>query len=109
MAFTTFPQEIHILFTTLQHNRINNLKGVKDMNEQFGSINRYDASRHHGARFLPFIVAPLAIGFLLGMRKGMLHREMGPGRRWENGVPPVFTELHRRAHAASDQPVVTEV
>ncbi len=85
------------------------------MNEQFGPMNRCEGYRPHAARFLPFLI-PLAIGFMLGMRKGMMHQGMmhqrmgmGPGRSWENGVPPFFAELHRRAHAAADQPKVQEV
>jgi hypothetical protein len=36
---------------------------------------------------------------------------MGPQRReeWKNGVPPMFAELHRRAHAAeAEKPVETQ-
>ncbi len=77
------------------------------MNEQFGPENPCGAYRPHAGRFLPLVV-PLAIGFMLGMRKGMMRQGMGPGKRWENGVPPFFAELHRRAHAASEQPAVTE-
>ena len=77
------------------------------MNKQFGSMNRYEAHRHHAGRFFP-LVALLVVGFMLGMRKGMIHRGMGPRKSWENGVPPFFAELHRRAHAATDQPTVTE-
>ena len=78
------------------------------MNEQFGSRCRYVGYRPHAGRFLP-LVALLAIGFMFGMRKSRLHQRMGPGKRWENGVPPFFAELHRRAHAAADQPAETEV
>jgi len=85
------------------------------MKEQFGSMNRYEGNssgdrpgyRPHPARFLPLVI-PLAIGFMLGMRKARMQRGMGFRNRWENGVPPFFAELHRRAHAASDQPTVTE-
>ncbi|HEX7974687.1 MAG TPA: hypothetical protein VF498_09785 [Anaerolineales bacterium] len=82
------------------------------MNEQFGSVNRGEAYRPHAGRFLHLLI-PLGIGFMLGMRKGMMRQgmmghPMGPGKSWENGVPPFFAELHRRAHAASDQPEVTE-
>ncbi len=71
------------------------------MREQFGSMNRCEGARPHAGRFIPFVI-PLAIGFMLGMRKGLMHQGLGVGKRWENGVPPVFTELHRRAHAASE-------
>ncbi len=82
------------------------------MHEQFGS-NGCEGYRPHMGRFIPFIV-PLAIGFMLGMRKGMMrqgmgHHGMGPGARWENGVPPFFAEMHRRAHAAEQQPKTEEV
>ncbi len=77
------------------------------MNQQFGPMNPCGAYRPHAGRVFPFVI-PLAIGFILGMRKGMRHHMMKPGRSWENGVPPFFAELHRRAHAATDQPAVTE-
>ncbi len=61
---------------------------------------------HGGFRhILPFLAIPLAFGLMRGMARhkfahmnGMRH-EM---RRedWKNGVPPMFAELHRRAHAA---------
>lgn len=73
----------------------------------FGSTNRCEADRPHVERFMPFIV-PLAIGFMLGMRKSRMHHGMGARGTWENGVPPFFAELHRRAHAAADQPAVNE-
>ena len=76
------------------------------MNEEFGKITSHGAYRPHRGGLLLLII-PLAIGFVLGTRKAMMHRGMGPGKRWENGVPPFFAELHRRAHAA-DQPVETE-
>jgi hypothetical protein len=78
------------------------------MNEQFGSMNRCESYHPHAGRLLPLII-PLAIGFMLGMRKGMMHQQMGPGKSWGNGVPPFFAELHRRAHAATDQPTIKEV
>jgi hypothetical protein len=87
---------------------MNDLKGDENMNKQFGRMDDWEAYRPHAGRFFHFVV-PLAIGFMLGMRKGMMHRGMRPAKRWENGVPPFFSELHRRAHEASDQPKVTEV
>ena len=59
-------------------------------------------SRHAGFRhILPFLAIPLAIGVMRGMA---YHRfaHMGEQSRegWKNGVPPMFAELHRRAHAA---------
>jgi hypothetical protein len=84
------------------------LKGDHNMHKQFDSINDCGAYRPHPGRFLPLVI-PLGIGFMLGMRKGMMHQMMRLGTRWENGVPPFFAELHRRAHAAKDQPMETEV
>ncbi len=77
------------------------------MNEQFGSMNRCEAYRPHGRRLL-FWIVPLAVGFMLGVRKATMHPMMGHRKSWENGVPPFFAELHRRAHAAADQPAATE-
>jgi len=62
--------------------------------------------RHSGFRhLLPFLAIPLAFGLMHSLkhhkfsRMGELHRA-----EWKNGVPPMFAELHRRAHAAEDQP-----
>ncbi len=78
------------------------------MSEQSGSINRCEGYRPHPGRLL-FIAVPLAIGFMLGMRKGLVHQHIGHRQNWENGVPPFFAELHRRAHAAEDQQAGTVV
>lgn len=66
--------------------------------------------RHSGFRhILPFLVIPLAIGLMRGFAHHKIAR-MGWQRRqeWKNGVPPMFAELHRRAHAAdAEKPVET--
>ncbi len=77
------------------------------MNEQSSSTNRCEDYRPRRGRFL-FVVVPLAVGFMLGMRKATRHQMMGHRKNWENGVPPIFAELHRRAHATADQPAATE-
>ena len=82
-------------------------KELQDMNEQSGPMNRCEGYRPHGGRFL-FVVVPLAVGFMLGVRKATMHQTMGHRKNWENGVPPFFAELHRRAHTAADQPAATE-
>jgi hypothetical protein len=53
---------------------------------------------------LPFLAIPLAIGVMRGMRHHKF-AHMSEQRReaWKNGVPPMFAEFHRRAHAAEDQ------
>ncbi len=57
---------------------------------------------HGGFRhLLPILVIPMAFVLMRGMaRHSFAH--MGAQRRegWKNGVPPMFAELHRRAHAA---------
>ncbi len=59
-------------------------------------------SRHGGLRhLLPFLAIPLA----LALMRGLVHHKFAgmagkPREEWKNGVPPVFAELHRRAHAA---------
>lgn len=47
-----------------------------------------------------FFVAMRAFRFLFwGPRWGWGHHQHGPwGRPWENGVPPMFEEWHKRAH-----------
>jgi hypothetical protein len=40
-----------------------------------------------------------------GPRWGWGHHHHGPwGRHWENGVPPMFEEWHKRAHGEAGQP-----
>jgi hypothetical protein len=49
---------------------------------------------------LGFLLIFLAFRFLFwGPRWGWGRHHYGPwGRRWENGVPPMFEEWHKRAH-----------
>ena len=61
-------------------------------------------------RILPFLVIPMAFAFMHGMARHNYAR-MGGQRRadWKNGVPPMFAELHRRAHAAeAEKPAETQ-
>jgi hypothetical protein len=56
---------------------------------------------HHPMKLLlPLLVLPVAIG----MARKFAHHRMGMHMRhhpeWQNGVPPFFAEMHRRAHAA---------
>jgi hypothetical protein len=66
---------------------------------------------HAGLRhLLPFLVIPMAFALMHGLARNM-HATMGAQGResWKNGVPPMFAELHRRAHAAeADKPVEME-
>jgi hypothetical protein len=67
-------------------------------------------SRHGGYKqmhmhmhmgLMPLLLIPFGIMMMRGMarhkmgRMGMMHRA-----EWKNGVPPMFAEMHRRAHAA---------
>ncbi len=68
----------------------------------------YTQGSHGGLRLLlPFLIIPIAFALMHAMArhsyalKGGHHRE-----GWKNGVPPMFAELHRRAHAAeAEKPV----
>jgi hypothetical protein len=64
--------------------------------------------RHGGFRhILPFLAIPLAIGVMRGLARHK-YAYVGEQRReaWKNGVPLMFAELHRRAHAAeAEKPV----
>jgi len=68
----------------------------------------FEAGRHAGFRHLmPFLVIPMA--FIL--MRGIAHHKfahLGGMRRaeWKNGVPPMFAELHRRAHATEAEKTV---
>jgi hypothetical protein len=55
--------------------------------------------------FLFFIVFGAFRFLLWGPRWGWGHHRYGPwGRHWENGVPPMFEEWHKRAHGEAGQP-----
>lgn len=63
----------------------------------------------HGSlrHLLPFLAIPMAFVLMRGMAHH-IYTNMGAQRRedWKNGVPPMFAELHRRAHAAeAEKPV----
>ena len=50
---------------------------------------------------LPFLVIPLAIGLMRGFAYHKFsHMREQRQASWKNGVPPMFAEMHRRAHAA---------
>jgi hypothetical protein len=52
-----------------------------------------------------FFLAMRAFRFLFwGPRWGWGHHQHGPwGRHWENGVPPMFEEWHKRVHEGSKE------
>jgi hypothetical protein len=61
---------------------------------------RCGACPHGMGMLLPLLVLLLMIGMLKHAAKHK-HGMMGAHpSSWENGVPPMFAELHRRAHAA---------
>ena len=64
---------------------------------------------HAGFRhILPLFAIPLAIGLMRGIARRR-YSLMGEHRQaeWKNNVPPMFAEMHRRAHTAdeADKPV----
>ncbi len=61
--------------------------------------------REHGFKFLlPLLLVPVAFGMMRGMaRHKFAHMQAAHGQGWEGGVPPMFAEWHRRAHAAQAQ------
>ncbi len=67
-------------------------------------------SRHSELRhLLPFLAIPVAFAVMRGMRHHRyMHMSAQSREEWKNGVPPMFAELHRRAHAAEagNQPTV---
>ena len=67
------------------------------------SIDRNCGEGAHNSfkHILPFLVIPLAIGLMRGFaRHKFAHMSEMRREEWKNGVPPMFAELHRRAHAA---------
>ena len=66
---------------------------------------------HSSFKFiLPFLAIPLAIGLMRGFaRHKFAHMSEAQRGEWKNGVPPMFAELHRRAHAAeAEKPAETQ-
>ena len=71
---------------------------------------------HHGFGFFPFGICGsillvflffglLRMVFFRPWSRGWGHHSHGPwGRHWENGVPPMFEEWHKRAHGESPSP-----
>lgn len=71
----------------------------------------YDGGRHAGFRHLmPFLVIPLGIFLMRGFAQHKFgHMRAQRREDWKNGVPPMFAELHRRAHAAeAETPAETQ-
>ncbi len=68
--------------------------------------------RSHGGlrHILPFLVIPMAFVLMRGMSRHSFGQMRAQRREsWKNGVPPMFAELHRRAHAAeAGKPVEME-
>ena len=64
---------------------------------------------HFGLKhILPFLVIPLGIGLVRGVVRHKMGHMMARRAEWKNGVPPMFAEMHRRAHAAEAAGTVTE-
>ena len=66
-------------------------------------MNRDCGERSHAGfvHFLPFLAIPLAFGLMRGMAHHKFsHMSEQHREAWKTGVPPMFAELHRRAHAA---------
>ena len=82
---------------------------MENSNESY----RCGERRHGMGMFLPLLALPLVIGFMkhAARRHMMMHGEMGEhGERseyakqrraaFEERIMPIFSELHRKAHAA---------
>jgi len=79
--------------------------------EQSIDRNCGEGPHSHFKAILPFLAIPLAIGLMRGFaRHKFAHMSEQRRAEWKNGVPPMFTELHRRAHAAeAEKPAETQV
>lgn len=57
----------------------------------------------------PVWLIPIGIGVMMSMAMRRRHFHRAYFRQgWENGVPPMFMEWHRRAHASQPQGPVQE-
>ncbi len=69
--------------------------------ERYSDSDRGEYQHSGFKHILPFLAIPVAFAVMHGMRRRMHGRMAGWHREeWKNGVPPMFAELHRRAHAA---------
>jgi hypothetical protein len=59
----------------------------------------------------PVWIVPIGMGLFMGMmiRRKQLGFAHHHHRNWENGVPPMFMEWHRRAHENQPQPPTATV
>ncbi len=66
--------------------------------------NSHGRMRH----LLPFLVIPVAFGIMHGVAHRKFARMSMHRGEWKNGVPPMFAEFHRRAHAAEAEKPIEE-
>ena len=58
------------------------------------------AGPHPMGLIVPFVVLPVVIGLVRGFARHRMVQHFQHHAEWQNGVPPLFAEMHRRAHAA---------
>jgi hypothetical protein len=58
------------------------------------------AGPHPMGFIVPLLVFPVAIGLMRKFAHHRMGQHMHRHSEWQNGVPPFFAEMHRRAHAA---------
>jgi len=74
------------------------------MENSYEGMQGQDRGHREFGFFLPLIVVPLTIGLMVKFaRHKYAHMAAYRRENWKNGVPPMFAELHRRAHAAEAQ------
>jgi hypothetical protein len=79
--------------------------------EMENNSDRECGGRPHGVirHILPFLVIPLGIGLVRGVLRHKMGHMMAHRRaEWKNGVPPMFAEMHRRAHEAEAAEAVAQ-
>ena len=65
--------------------------------------NHCEHTSHNGLKLIiPLLAIPLAFGLVRGVARHKFAHMHSEG--WQGGVPPMFADLHRRAHAAETQP-----
>ncbi len=72
------------------------------MEENLHSMYGWGGRRPHFP-FLPLVLIPFGIGFMIGKKRSMYMQGAHRHAEWKNGVPPFFAELHKRAHEAEKQ------
>ena len=71
------------------------------MSDQISQTRNCDDGPYGYRSLVPLLAIPVGIGLIMGLARAKRRHFRAHFRgNWENGVPPMFAEWHRRAHEA---------